>query len=242
MPEQPVPVFEEPRMLAGGELVARTRQSDVDDLDDAPGVGLERHHAVAEIDRLLEIVGDEQHGLTLDLAKSRDLVLQRLTRHRIERAERLVHQQQPRALRQCARDLHALLHAARELEREFCGMIGEADDAEQPAHLGRALGTRSAARLEREQDVARHRAPGQQRTAVVLEHDRELGGGPLDRASLEARFAFVRADQARRHAQQRGLPAARRADQANEFLGRDIEADGIEHRPALAEAHADSGE
>ena len=121
-------------------------------------------------------------------------------------------------------------------------MIGEADDAEEPAHLGRALGTRRAARLEREQDIPCHRAPGQQRTAVVLEHDRELGGGRPDRAPLEARFAFVRADQARGHAQQRGLSAARRANQANEFLGRNIEADGIEHRPAFAEAYADAGE
>ena len=65
MPEQPVPVFEEPGMLARGELVAWARQSDVDDLDNAAGVGLERHDTVAQIDRLLEIMCDEQHRLTL---------------------------------------------------------------------------------------------------------------------------------------------------------------------------------
>src|SRR6185312_825043 len=49
-------------ILAGGELVARPRQLDGEDLGDAAGVGVERDDPVAEIDRLVEVVGDEQRG------------------------------------------------------------------------------------------------------------------------------------------------------------------------------------
>ena len=86
-----------------------------------------------------------------------------------------------------AGDLHALLHSARELQREFCGVVGEADDVEEPVDLGRACGARNAARLEREQDVPGDRPPRQQRAAVVLEHDRELGeGSSITRPSKRA--------------------------------------------------------
>jgi hypothetical protein len=42
-------------------------------------------------------------------------VLQILPRHGVERAERLVHQQDARLLRKAARDLQPLLHSARHL-------------------------------------------------------------------------------------------------------------------------------
>ncbi len=53
---------QETRVLARGELIARARQPDLDDGGDTAGIGGERHHPVAEIDRLFEIVGDEDDG------------------------------------------------------------------------------------------------------------------------------------------------------------------------------------
>ncbi len=55
-----------------------------------------------------------------------------LARQRIERAERLVHQQQRRVVDQRARDRDALAHAARQLVRIAIGEIPEPDLVEQP--------------------------------------------------------------------------------------------------------------
>ena len=82
---------------------------------------------------------------SLARASDSNLVLQALPRHRVERAERLVHQQRLGLLREAARELQALLHAARHLHRIFLGMIGQADLFQQFLDARRAL-RRSAAR------------------------------------------------------------------------------------------------
>ena len=97
-------------------------QVDLEHLRDAAWIGIERDHAVAEIDRFFKVVGDEHHGGAARLDEAQDFVLQRLPRHGVERAERLVHQQHRGLLRETARDLHALLHAARELGRKMLGV------------------------------------------------------------------------------------------------------------------------
>src|SRR5947209_8484277 len=68
--------------------------------------------AVAEIDRFVEVMGHENHGGTTGRDQREHLVLQSLPRHRVECAERFVHQQRLRLLCQAAGDLQALLHAA----------------------------------------------------------------------------------------------------------------------------------
>ena len=62
-----------------------------------------------------------------------------LARHLVQRAERLVHQQQRRAARERAGDRHALLHAARQLARAVLGEVGQADELEQLERLRPAL-------------------------------------------------------------------------------------------------------
>ncbi len=74
-----------------------------------------------------------------------ELVVQEVARHRVEGAERLVHQQDVGVLRQRARQLHPLAHPARELVRELALEPLEVDDLQQLAHprLRRcAFGTR----------------------------------------------------------------------------------------------------
>ena len=73
--EQAVTVSEEHRVLAGGELVARPRQTDIDRFGDTAGIRRERDDAIAEIDRFLEIVGDEHDGDALLLGEARNFVL-----------------------------------------------------------------------------------------------------------------------------------------------------------------------
>src|SRR5216683_3395183 len=74
--------------------IARARQGHlVVALDPRRGAGGDHHHAVGERDRLLEIVGDEEHGLPALLPEVEKLVLHDLPRLHVEGAEGLVHQQ-----------------------------------------------------------------------------------------------------------------------------------------------------
>ena len=103
--------------LADGE-VAAARQVDRHDLAHAAGIGRQHQHLLAEEHRLVDRVGDEQDrgaGLLPDAAQ---LLVQPVARDLVERAERLVHQQQRGPAEQRARDRDALAHAARELVRK----------------------------------------------------------------------------------------------------------------------------
>ena len=72
------------------------------------------------------------------LPQLEQLVVEALARQGIERAERLVEQQDLRVADERARDRHALAHAARQLVRIRLGEVGDADELEQ---LARALTT-----------------------------------------------------------------------------------------------------
>src|SRR6185503_20173192 len=121
--------------------------------------------------------------------EARDLVLQLLARDGIQRAEGLVHQQHLRLLREAARDLQALLHAARELGGKLCGVLGEVQLLEERRDARALLGGGNAARFEGEGDVTRDRAPRQERAAVVLKHHRELGLRTAHLGAFEERTA-----------------------------------------------------
>ena len=82
------------------------------------------------------------------------LAVQALARHLVERAERLVHQQQRRREGERARDRDALLHAARELPRVVVLEAGQLDEVEQLAHALVAAAPVPAEQLERQRDVA----------------------------------------------------------------------------------------
>ena len=79
------------------------------------GTGAVGHqeNLVGEIDRLVDVVGDHEHGLAGLEADAPHLVLQRPAGERVERRERLVHQQDPRIEDQHLREGDALAHPAR---------------------------------------------------------------------------------------------------------------------------------
>ena len=93
-------------------------------------VGPRSHHddAVGEVDRLLDRVRDEHHRLVLGGEHLQQQVLHRRAGLRIERAERLVHQQELRLDRVGARQGEALAHAARQHARPGVGEVGEAHE------------------------------------------------------------------------------------------------------------------
>src|SRR5882724_5639481 len=119
MVDQNVAETKEFRLLSCYELIARSRQIDVDDISKAAGIGLEREHPVAEVDRLIQIMRHKQRRGAAVFDEAGDFVLQLLAGERIQRAERLVHQEDARLLRQATGDLYALLHPAGKL----CGVF-----------------------------------------------------------------------------------------------------------------------
>ena len=77
--------------------------------------------AVAELQRLVEVVADEDDGLVELLLEIEKLVLELVADQRIERRERLVHEQDVGVGGEGARQADALLHAAGKLVRVLVG-------------------------------------------------------------------------------------------------------------------------
>ena len=90
----------------------------VDDLLDAPRPAGHHDDAVGEIDGLLDAVSDEEDRPRIDAGEPDQLLLHHDARLRVERAERLVHQEHVGLEHIGARDGDALLHAAGELVRK----------------------------------------------------------------------------------------------------------------------------
>ena len=70
-------------------------------------------NAIPEQKRLVDAVGDEYHRLGLHLVDPQQLLLQCFTRQRIERAERLIHQQNVGLCGERTRQARSLLHTPR---------------------------------------------------------------------------------------------------------------------------------
>ena len=93
---------------------------------------LEDRDLVAHLDRLVDVVGDEDDRLAQLGLQAQELVLQPLAVDRVDRAERLVHQHQRRVGRERAGDADALALAAGELGGVAVAEVaGEADQLEQ---------------------------------------------------------------------------------------------------------------
>src|SRR5262245_55506819 len=120
--------------LVGGELLARLdrvvpRIGQVD-----PNVGLHAagaggHHRDprAHEDRLVDVVGDEEHGLAVRLPDAKEELLHQRARLVVERPEGLVEEQDLGIVRERPRERGALLHAAREHLRVMVLEALEAD-------------------------------------------------------------------------------------------------------------------
>jgi hypothetical protein len=110
---------------------ARPDEGDADVLDDAAGPPAHHQHAVGEIDGLADGMGDEQRGAVVLLPHLHQHQVHLVARDGIQRAERLVHQQQVGLVDQGATDGDALAHAAGELARLVMVEAAEADLVEQ---------------------------------------------------------------------------------------------------------------
>jgi hypothetical protein len=84
---------------------------------------LQDRDAVAHLDRLVDVVGDEHDGAADALLQPQELVLQPLAVDRVDCAERLVHEHHGRVGRERARHADALALPAGELRRVAAAQV-----------------------------------------------------------------------------------------------------------------------
>jgi hypothetical protein len=185
-------------------------------------------------------VGDHDGGHAEAALEGADLLAQAGADAGVERGERLVEQEEAGGGGQRAGEGHALLLAAGELDGVFRALLGQADEGEQLGDAGGDLGPAAAAVDEAVGDVVEDAEVGKER--VGLEDDAEvaLGGRRVaDVAAVDLDRALVLGVEAGDGAQERGLAAARGAEEADELAAGDVEVDGaqgLEAAEALAEA------
>src|SRR5690606_1915128 len=235
---QPLGGPREPGVDEGRGVVALRGQARLERLDDPPGAGAHHDDPAAEEDRLRHRVGDEDDrraGLAPDAVH---LDVHLLARERVERAERLVHEQDARLVQQRPAKRRALLHAAGPLVRQ---RLLEARETGQRDERVRALVGAApvhAPHLGLEQDVLAHAAPLQERGPLEREPDVALGS--RDGLPVEAHLALGAGGEARDDLQQRRLAAPRGADDRHELARPDRQGDVVERdglRPLGPEAH-----
>lgn len=150
------------------DISARPRQIDVEDILDRARAARHDDHPIGKRNCLVEVMGDEQDRGAQLLPELQQLVLHDGLGLHVERAERLVHQENPRIVDEGRSHCHALAHTAGQLVRVAVLEAGQADPA-QPVHgqcRGFALGRAEEGRAHHH--VAEHALPGEQ--CVCLEH------------------------------------------------------------------------
>ena len=211
---------------------ARPRQRDDDVLDD-PGRPLGHHDdAVGQENRFGNAVSDEDHRLSIALPYPQQFEIHVVARHGVERAERLVHQQQCRMLDQRAANAGALTHAAGQFVRQAVGEIRDAGDLQKLVGVLPIVIDIVAHQFNRQQNVVEHGAPRQQNR--VLEHDAAGALRPFYLPSLDGNRAAAGLYQARDHQQQRALATAGWAQQRNEFVVADVQIDRFDRMNRVA--------
>ena len=194
---------------------------------DLAGMRREQQDAVADQHGLRDRVGHEQHREARIGPQLEQLVLHPAPRERIERGERLVHQQHVRLHRQRPRDGDALFHAAGQRVRIGIRELGEVDllDVAHRLRLGR-VAAHLARGFQREHHVLLDRFPRQQ-LVELLEHEHPVGARRADGQTLEAHAALGRRHVAADRLEQGRLAASGGPEEHEPVRAVNVEADAI---------------
>ncbi len=209
-------------------------ERNVDHLLDPPGLRRHHHGAVAQEQRLVDRMGDVDHRLAGLLPDAHQLGLQDHPVLRVERRERLVHQQHAGIGDEGARDRAALAHAAGQLVRIMVAELGKPDELQGRRHPRGGYRPRHTARHQPEADVLRDAHPWKE--PAVLKHH---GVGDRPAGGIDARDPAGGVIEAGQDAQQGRLAAAARADDADELARRDLQVDVLERDHAAGAAAVD---
>ncbi len=193
------------------------------------------HDPVTELERLGEVVGDEDHRLAELAVQPDDLVLHVAPDERVERGEGLVEEQHLGVAGQRPRQSDALLHATGELVGVGLLVALEPHQLDDLGGLGATVLLGDAAHLEAVGHVVDHLAVGQQ--AEVLEDHRHLLAayvaqlarrGGRDVHPVERHRAAGRLDEPRQQPDQRRLPRPGQAHHHEDLARRHLEGDVLD--------------
>ena len=193
----------------------------------APGPRRHDHHAVGERDRLLQIVGHEQHRLAVGVPQFQQEIAHDLAGLGIERPERLVHQQYLGIADQDLREADALALAARQHVRIAVAERAEPDRRQPALRALQRHRPRRALDLEADGDIVDRGLPGKQR--IGLKQIAGIAVEPGQRLVENPHRARGRLQQPGGDVEQRRFPAAGRTDNGDELAMRDRKA-GLFHR------------
>ena len=190
--------------------------------------------AVADLDRLVDVVRDEDHRLAQLLLQAEELVLQPSAHDRVDRAERLVHQHQRRVGGERTRKADALALTAGELRGEALrvGRI-EADEVEQLGGARLDPRARPAEQPRNRADVPLDRHVREEPDLLDDVADRAAQLGQVvvaDRPAVDADVAARELDQPVDELERRRLAAARRPDEDADVSRRHGEREMVDRR------------
>ena len=180
-------------------------------------------------------MGDENDRLLLPLPDTEQQFLHQPARLVVESAERLVEQQDFRAVRQGAGDGRSLLHAAGELFRPMVLEAAQADLVDIAIDNLPFFLLGNAAFAQAEGDVFADRQPGKQR--IGLEHHAAIRPRPRHRPTGQQHFARRRAVETGDDAQQGRFSASRRAEDGDEIIAGDFQIGGLKGQRRLPALH-----
>lgn len=183
---------------------------------------------VAEPDRFLDVVRDEQDGFTDLFLKFQEFVLQPFPYDRVDRAERLVHQQHRRVSGQCPCHADALTLTSGELFRIAVAINGrvKSDKVEEFRRAFPSLSPFPAQEMRDGRGVLQHRAVREE--SDLLDHITDtaaqsdgVDGGYV--VPVEEYPSLGRFDQPVHHLHGGRLAAPRRSDERDQFTLGDVE-------------------
>jgi hypothetical protein len=182
------------------------------------------------------VVGHEQHGLAIALPDAEQELLHQRAGLVVERAERLVEEENRRIVGKRPGDRGALLHAARQLLGIVVLETGKPDAVHPFKHHLLAHLRRHAFLAQAEGDVVDDGEPREER--VRLEDHAAVGAGRAHRLAVEQDLAGGRLVEAGDQAQQRRLAAARRPENGDEIVVGHGKRGRLERACRRAAAHA----
>ena len=193
-------------------------------------------HLVAELDRLVDVVRDEEDGLAELALQAQELVLQLVADDGVDRGEGLVHEHHRGVGGEGARHPYALLLPAGQLAGVALREGGvEPDPLQQLHRAGPGLRLVPAEQLGDGADVVEHRAVREQAGVLDDVADAAAHLGRVHRAGVlvvEPDAARGGLDHAVDHAEGRRLAAPGRPDEHRDLAGGGLEVEVVHRRRA----------
>jgi hypothetical protein len=198
---------------------------------------------IRQVDRLRDVVGDEEVGVVLGPRDVQEQALHPPAGLRIEGPEGLVHEDDLGPVDEGASDRHPLLHAAREVFGVAVGELREPHRLEVLVRTLPALRLRHPLEAETVLQVLAHREPAE--GGIGLEDHAAVAADARDRLAVEEDLARGGGQEAGDGFQDRRLAAARGAEEDDDLahpgLVHDVEGD-VAHRLGTPPGAVDVGD